>query len=126
MIDIRYAPDHSWIRLDDDGDATVGISAYAQEQVGDIVYIEAPEVGREVVQGEEIGVIESALISAELKSPVQGTVIEINHIAIEKPELLNESPSDDGWIFRLRVTDEAALEELMDEDDYADYIDSLE
>lgn len=126
MIDIRYAPDHSWIRLDDDGDATVGISAYAQEQVGDIVYLEAPEVGREVVPGEEIGVIESALISAELKSPAQGTVIEINHIAIEKPELLNESPIDDGWIFRLRVTDEAALEELMDEDDYADYIDSLE
>ncbi|MEX2482776.1 MAG: glycine cleavage system protein GcvH [Gammaproteobacteria bacterium] len=126
MIDIRYAPDHSWIRLDDDGDATVGISAYAQELIGDIVYLEAPEVGREVVPGEEIGVIESALLSAELKSPVQGAVIEINHGVIEKPELLNESPIDDGWIFRLRVADEAALEELMDEEDYADYIDSLE
>lgn len=126
MIDIRYAPDHSWIRLDDDGDATVGISAYAQEQLGDIVYLEAPEVGREVVPGEEIGVIESALTSTEVKSPAQGTVIDINHGALEKPELLNESPIDDGWIFRLRVTDEAALEELMDEDDYADYIDSLD
>ena len=125
MIEIRYTPDHSWIRIDDDGDATVGISAYAQEQLGDIVYIEAPEIGREIVPGEEIGIVESVKTTAELKAPAQGTVTEINHAAIEKPELVNESPIDDGWIFRMRVADEAAIEELMDEDDYADYIDSL-
>ena len=125
MIEIRYTPDHSWIRIDEDGDATVGISAYAQEQLGDIVYIEAPEVGREIVPGEEIGLIESVKTTGELKAPAQGSVTEINHAAIEKPELVNESPIDDGWIFRMRVADEAAIEELMDEDDYADYIDSL-
>ena len=125
MIEIRYSPDHSWIRIDDDGDATVGISAYAQEQLGDIVYIEAPEIGREIVPGEEIGIVESVKTTEELKAPAQGSVTEINHTAVEKPELVNESPIDDGWIFRMRVTDEAAIEELMDEDDYADYIDSL-
>ena len=125
MIEIRYTPDHSWIRIDEDGDATVGVSAYAQEQLGDIVYIEAPEVGREIVPGEEIGLVESVKTTGELKAPAQGSVTEINHAAIEKPELVNESPIDDGWIFRMRVADEAAIEELMDEDDYADYIDSL-
>lgn len=125
MLELRYSPDHSWVRLDEDGDATVGISAYAQEQLGDIVYLEAPEVGREVVPGEEIGIIESVKTTGELKAPVQGTVIEINRLAIEKPELVNESPVDDGWIFRLRVADEAALDELMDEDDYAEYIETL-
>lgn len=125
MIEIRYTPDHSWIRIDEDGDATVGISAYAQEQLGDIVYIEAPEVGREIVPGEEIGIVESVKTTGELKAPAQGSVTEINHAAIEKPELVNESPIDDGWLFRMRVTDEAAIEELMDEDDYTDYIDSL-
>jgi glycine cleavage system H protein len=125
VIEIRYSPDHSWIRIDEDGDATVGISAYAQEQLGDIVYIEAPEIGREIVPGEEIGIIESVKTTSELKAPAQGSVTEINHAAIEKPELVNESPIDDGWIFRMQVADEAAIEELMDEDDYADYIDSL-
>ena len=125
MLELRYSPDHSWVRLDEDGDATVGISAYAQEQLGDIVYLEAPELGREVVPGEEIGIIESVKTTGELKAPVQGTVIEINRLAIEKPELVNESPGDDGWIFRLRVADEAALDELMDEDDYAEYIETL-
>jgi len=125
VIEIRYTPDHSWIRIDEDGDATVGISAYAQEQLGDIVYIEAPEVGREIVPGEEIGIVESVKTTGELKAPAQGSVTEINHAAIEKPELVNESPIDDGWLFRMRVTDEAAIEELMDEDDYTDYIDSL-
>jgi glycine cleavage system H protein len=125
VIETRYSGEHVWIRLDDDGAATVGISDYAQSQLGDIVYIEAPEVGRDVIANEEIGLIESVKTTSELKAPASGTVTAINGEVLEKPELVNESPLDDGWMFRMRVDDEAALEELMDEDDYGEYVESL-
>lgn len=125
MIEIRFSSDHVWIRLDDDGMATVGISDYAQGELGDVEAVEAPEPGREIVINEEIGMIEAAATMGELKAPASGTVTEINDAVIEKPELINESPLDDGWIFRMSVDDEAALNELMDEDDYTDYLESL-
>lgn len=114
-----------WIRLDDDGTATVGISDYAQAELGDIEAVEPPEAGRDIVIHEEIGVIEAGEATGELKAPTSGTIIEVNGIVLEKPELINESPLDDGWIFRMSVDDEGALEDLMDEDDYADYLDTL-
>ncbi|MCB1747176.1 MAG: glycine cleavage system protein GcvH [Gammaproteobacteria bacterium] len=126
MLDLRFSPDHSWVRRDDDGLATVGISPYAQEQLGDIVYIEAPDVGREITHGEDIGVIESVKTTGELKAPASGTVVALNAAALESPEQVNESPLDDGWIFRMRIDDEAALDELMDEDAYAEYVEGLD
>ncbi len=125
MLQLRFSSDHTWIRLDDDGYATVGISDYAQQQLGDCVFVEAPDLGRDVVVTEDIGMIESVKTTSEIKSPASGTVTAINEEVLEKPELLNESPLDDGWIFRMRVDDEAALDELMDEDDYAEYIETL-
>lgn len=125
MLQLRYSSEHIWIRLDDDGFATIGISDYAQQQLGDCVYVEAPDLGRDIVVTEDIGMIESVKTTAEIKSPASGTVTAINEEVLEKPELLNESPLDDGWIFRMRVDDEAALDELMDEDDYSDYLESL-
>jgi len=123
--DLRYSSDHVWVRLDDDGMATVGVTDYAQSELGDVVAVEAPEVERDIIVNEEIGMLEADDGNFELKAPTSGSVVEVNEAVLEKPELINESPFDDGWIFRMNVDDEEALDELMDEEDYADYLDSL-
>lgn len=125
MNDLRYSSDHVWVRLDDDGMATVGVTDYAQSELGDVVAVEAPEVERDIIVNEEIGMLEADDGNFELKAPTSGSVVEVNEAVLEKPELINESPFDDGWIFRMNVDDEEALDELMDEEDYADYLDSL-
>jgi len=123
--DLRYSSDHIWVRLDDDGMATVGVTDYAQAELGDVIAVEAPEVERDIVVNEEIGMLEADDGNFELKAPTSGSVVEVNEAVLEKPELINESPFDDGWIFRMSVDDEEALSDLMDEEDYADYLDSL-
>jgi glycine cleavage system H protein len=123
--DLRYSSDHVWVRLDDDGMATVGVTDYAQAELGDVIAVEAPEVERDIVVNEEIGMLEADDGSFELKAPTSGSVVEVNETVFEKPELINESPFDDGWIFRMNIDDEEALEDLMDEEDYADFLDSL-
>jgi len=123
--DLLYSTDHAWLRLDDDGAATVGVSEYAQAELGDVVYIEAPSVGRDIVAGEEVAQIESVKTTAEFKSPATGQVLAVNEEALEKPELLNESPLEDGWLYRMRIDDEADLEVLMDDEAYREYLDSL-
>jgi len=125
VIDIRYTSDHMWIQLDDDGMATVGITDYAQAELGDVVAVEAPEIDHDITANGEVGMLEADDGNQELKAPVSGTVVEVNEAVLEKPELINESPFDDGWIFRMSVDDEEALEDLMDEDDYSDYLESL-
>ena len=125
MNDLRYSSDHIWVRLDDDGMATVGVTDYAQAELGDVIAVEAPEVERDIVVNEEIGMLEADDGNFELKAPTSGSVVEVNEAVLEKPELINESPFDDGWIFRMSVDDEEALSDLMDEEDYADYLDSL-
>ena len=114
-----------WVRLDDEGVATVGVTDYAQAELGDVVAVEAPEVEIDIVVNEEIGMLEADDGNFELKAPTSGNVIEVNEAVLEKPELINESPLDDGWIFRMRVDDDEALDDLMDEEAYADYLDSL-
>lgn len=125
MNDLRYSSDHVWVRLDDDGMATVGVTDYAQAELGDVIAVEAPEVERDIVVNEEIGMLEADDGSFELKAPTGGSVVEVNETVLEKPELINESPFDDGWIFRMNIDDEEALDDLMDEEDYADFLDSL-
>ncbi|MBK6659309.1 MAG: glycine cleavage system protein GcvH [Proteobacteria bacterium] len=125
MNDLRYSSDHVWVRLDDDGVATVGVTDYAQAELGDVIAVEAPEVERDIVVNEEIGMLEADDGNFELKAPTSGSVVEVNEAVLEKPELINESPFDDGWLFRMSVDDEEALDDLMDEEDYADYLDSL-
>ncbi|MCC6709515.1 MAG: glycine cleavage system protein GcvH [Gammaproteobacteria bacterium] len=125
MNDLRYSSDHMWVRLDDEGVATVGVTDYAQAELGDVVAVEAPEVESDIVVNEEIGMLEADDGNFELKAPTSGNVIEVNEAVLEKPELINESPLDDGWIFRMRVDDDEALDDLMDEEAYADYLDSL-
>ncbi len=125
MNDLRYSSDHVWVRLDDDGMATVGITDYAQAELGDVIAVEAPEVERDIVVNEEIGMLEADDGSFELKAPTSGSVVEVNETVFDKPELINESPFDDGWIFRMNIDNEEALDDLMDEEDYADFLDSL-
>ena len=125
MNDLRYTSDHMWLRLDDDGAATVGVTDYAQAELGDVIAVEAPEIEHDIVINEEIGMLEADDGNFELKAPTSGNVVEVNEAVLEKPELINESPFDDGWIFRMSVDDEEALEDLMDEEGYADYLDSL-
>ena len=125
MIDTQFTENHVWVRLDGGGTATIGISEYAQEQLGDIVFIDLPEVGAESSVGEEISLIESVKSTSDVFAPLTGVVIEINEALAETPEIINDSPLDDGWIFRIEMEDEQELEELMEQDAYEEFIETL-
>lgn len=125
MIDTQFTENHVWVRLDGDGTATVGVSEYAQEQLGDIVYIDLPEVGAETSVGEEISLIESVKSTSDIFAPLTGVIIEVNEALADTPEIINDSPLDDGWIFRIEVEDEQELEELMDENSYQEFVETL-
>lgn len=125
MNEARFSEEHAWVRMDDDGIATVGISDYAQEQLGDIVYVQLPDVGRDLVQGEDCAMIESVKTTSDVKCPIGGRVLEVNEALADVPEKVNEAPLDDGWLFRLEPADEAEFQDLMDSDDYDDFVDSL-
>ncbi len=125
MNEPRFTEEHAWVRMDDDGIATVGISDYAQEQLGDIVYVQLPDVGRDLVQSEDCAMIESVKTTSDIKCPLGGRVIEINETLADVPEKVNEAALDDGWLFRLEPADDAEFEDLMDAEDYDDFVDSL-
>lgn len=125
MSEVKFTEDHEWIRIEDADTAVIGISDYAQEQLGEIVFVELPAPGHEVEKGHECAVIESVKAAGELKAPVDGTVLEINEILADEPERVNNDAMGDGWFMRLRVTDLADIEELMDEDAYQAYIEGL-
>jgi glycine cleavage system H protein len=125
MSETRFTEDHEWIRMEDEGIAIVGITDYAQEQLGEIVFVELPAPGHEVDKGHECVVIESVKAAGELKSPASGTVTDINESLADEPERVNNDAMGDGWIIRIRVTDVADLDELMDEDTYQSYIEGL-
>jgi glycine cleavage system H protein len=118
MSKIRFSEDHEYIRLED-GAGTVGITPFAQEQLGDIVFVELPEVGTTVKKGDEVAVVESVKAASEIYAPVSGTVTAINDALNGEPGLVNTDPLGAGWMFKLDVTAEADLDELLDEDGYA-------
>jgi glycine cleavage system H protein len=125
MIEARFTEDHAWVRIDEDGIAIIGISDYAQEQLGDIVYVQLPDLGRDLVQGEDCTLIESVKTTSDVKCPLSGRVIEVNEMLLDEPDKLNEAPLDDGWLFKVEPSDEAEYEDLMDADDYEDFVDTL-
>jgi glycine cleavage system H protein len=125
MAETRYTSEHEWIRLDGDV-ATVGISAYAQEQLGDVVYVELPEVGRAVAAGDDMAVVESVKAASEVYAPVEGEVAAVNNDLADKPELINDDAEGAGWFVRLKGVDASALDGLMDADAYAKYLQSLD
>ncbi len=115
---IKFTQDHEWIRVDGDA-AVIGITDFAQEELGDLVYIELPEVGKHFTQGAEAAVIESVKAAADLKAPVSGTVTNINSLLAEEPGKVNTDPMGAGWFFKIRITDAGELDSLLDEAAYA-------
>ncbi len=113
-----YTEDHEWVLIEDGGIALVGITDHAQEQLGDIVFIELPEVGQELEQGAEAAVIESVKAASELKAPVSGTVTEVNTVLDGAPETVNEDATGSGWFCRIALSDPSQLDGLMDEATY--------
>ena len=124
MADIRYTKDHEWIRLDGDT-ASVGISNYAQAQLGDIVYVELPAIGKRLGKGEEAAVVESVKAASEVYAPVGGEVIAVNGELEGKPGTVNEDAENTGWFLKLKVADAAELEDLMSEDQYKAFLDTI-
>lgn len=122
MSDMRFTEEHDWLQLEDDGSVTLGITDHAQEQLGDVVYVELPDVGRAVNGGEEVAVVESVKAASDIKAPVAGTVIAVNTLLAEQPELVNLDPMGDGWFFRLRINDANDLQGFMDETAYREFI----
>ena len=114
---LRFTKDHEWVRVDGDK-ATIGITAYAADQLGDIVFVELPEAGRALEQFAAFGVVESVKAVSDLFAPISGEVIETNPTLAANPELVNSSPYDDGWMVRIRLADAAQLDELLDSDAY--------
>lgn len=110
---------HEWIRLEDDGTVTVGITEFAQDQLGDVVFVELPEVGTEVAVEQEIAVVESVKAASDIYAPLSGTVVAINEELVDAPELVNEDPYGKAWFFKLELADKSQLEDLLDADAYA-------
>ena len=122
--DLKYAETHEWVRDEGDGVITVGISDHAQELLGDLVFVELPEVGAALVAGDECAVIESVKAASDVYSPLTGEVTEVNEALADAPEIINDDPYVDGWIFKLKAADPAELENLMDADAYTAHAES--
>ncbi|MCB1550323.1 MAG: glycine cleavage system protein GcvH [Hyphomicrobiaceae bacterium] len=117
MTDVRYSKDHEWIRIDGDI-GTVGITNHAQEQLGDVVFVEVPEVGKTFAKGDEAAVVESVKAASEVYAPVSGEVVESNAALAETPALVNEDAESGAWFFKLRLKDKAELDGLLDKAGY--------
>jgi glycine cleavage system H protein len=120
---LRYSKDHEWVRVES-GEAVVGITAYAADELGDIVFVEMPEIGRTLQKDEAFGVIESVKTASDLYAPVAGEVVAVNEALGGEPELVNSEPYGGGWMVRLRLADAAAVDELMDAATYREQIGS--
>jgi glycine cleavage system H protein len=116
-----FTQEHEWIEVDGEV-ATVGITEFAAGQLGDIVFVDVPDEGRELTKGDEAAVVESVKAASDVYTPASGTVLEGNSALTDNPALVNEDPEGDGWFFRLTLRDDAELEELMDEDKYAAFV----
>lgn len=120
--DQKYSREHEWVRLDEAGIATIGITDFAQDQLGDIVYLGLPEVGSNVRQFEKCGEIESVKSVSELYSPVSGEVMDRNELALDSPEIVNQSPYGEGWLWQVRLENPTELEKLLSAAEYAEVI----
>jgi len=123
--DFYYSKDHEWIRMKGDT-ATVGITDFAQKQLGDVVYVELPKTGTQLEFHQSIGVVESVKAVSDVYSPVSGEVVEFNEELNESPELVNQDPHGKGWFIRLKIKDETELEKLMSADEYEKFLEGIE
>ena len=121
MSEVKFTEEHEWLLIDG-GSVTVGITDHAQEQLGEIVYVEVPEAGKDLSKGDEAGVVESVKAASEVYAPISGQVSEGNEALADNPELVNSDPMGDGWFFKMSVADAAELEGLMDEAGYKAFV----
>ena len=124
MAIVKYTKEHEWIRVEE-GVGVVGITDYAQEQLGDIVYVELPEVGAKVTQGAEAAVVESVKAASEINAPVAGEVTEVNQNLADNPGTVNTDAMDGGWFFKMKIADPGEVDRLMDGAAYQEYVESL-
>ena len=124
MGTIRYTKEHEWVLVDGDT-ATVGISPYAQEQLGDVVFVELPEVGKQLDKGKEMAVVESVKAASEVYAPIGGEVVEVNNALTDAPATVNEDALGKGWFAKIKLANKAELDGLMDEAAYKSYVDGL-
>lgn len=117
--ELKYLASHEWARVEEDGTVTIGITQHAQDALGDVVYVETPEVGSSINAGEEAGVVESVKAASDIYSPVSGVVIAVNEALVDAPETVNESPYDDGWFFKVKPADLSELDNALDAAGYA-------
>ena len=115
---LKYAASHEWVRDEGDGTATIGISEHAQESLGDVVYVELPQLGTNIAAGEEAGVVESVKAASDIYAPISGEVVAINALLEDEPEIINSAPYDSGWFFRVKISDPTELNNLMDAEEY--------
>ena len=125
MSDRKFSDEHEWIDIEGDV-GTVGITTYAQEQLGDIVFVELPEAGKTLAKGDEVAVIESVKAASEIFAPVTGEIVEANDALTDDPSLVNSDAQGAGWFFKIKITDTSELDELMDEAAYKSFVDSLD
>ena len=122
-MSVYYTREHEWVRVEGDT-ATVGITDFAQGQLGDVVFVEVPEAGRQLKQGGEAAVVESVKAASDVYAPVSGEVIEGNQALVDDPSLVNSDPQGEGWFFKLRLADNQEINDLMDADQYQAFCDS--
>jgi glycine cleavage system H protein len=120
--EIRFSRDHVWVRMDDDIQATLGLTDYLQETLGEIYSIRLPEEGEDFIKDESFCVVEAKSGRRDLKAPVSGEVLEINYEAVEVPEIINEDPMSEGWVVRLELTSSQEFDDLLSEEEYQDYL----
>lgn len=125
MAETRYTNDHEWVRLEDDGTLTIGITDHAQEALGDIVFVELPEIDREVAEGEACATVESTKAASDVFAPLAGRIAEINEAIMEDPGLINRDPQGEAWFWRMEPADDAGFENLMDEEAYQALLETL-
>jgi glycine cleavage system H protein len=124
MAEIKFTKDHEWVKLEG-GVATIGITDHAQNALGDIVFVELPEAGREVAAEEAIAVVESVKAASDVYAPIAGKIVESNQTLVDDPALANSAPTTDGWFFKIEAADPAAIDALMSEAEYAAFVDAL-
>ncbi|HGG58515.1 MAG TPA: glycine cleavage system protein GcvH [Gammaproteobacteria bacterium] len=117
--DLKYTDSHEWVRLESDGLVTVGVTDHAQHALGDLVFVELPEVGNTADAGDAVAVVESVKAASDIYAPLSGEIVEANDLLVDAPEKINEDPYGDGWIFRMKIEDESVLDGLLDAEAYA-------
>lgn len=122
--ELKYVASHEWIRVEGDGTVTIGVTDHAQDLLGDVVFVELPEVGAEVASGDDAGVVESVKAASDIYAPLSGEVVAVNEELEDSPELVNSDPYGDGWFFRLKLTDDSELADLLNADAYSEHCDA--